>query len=200
MNIIPQFLRWLKHKVEGFAQKPYSTWILFALAFIESSLVPIAPDLLLIPLAVARPKRSLFYAFICVLGSTIGALLGYFIGFELYGRIGEPLVGFFGWGDLFNSALDKYHEHGWTVLLFAGFTPIPFQVFTLVAGFKQTVDLRTFVLATLAGRSLRFFLLGGILFVFGPSVKEYLDNNLERFTLIVGLLLAAWILVMRFVF
>ncbi len=174
--------------------------MLFGIAFVESSLAPIAPDLLLIPLSVVRPKRSLYFAFICVAGSTLGAVLGYFIGYIFYDQLGSAIVGFFGWEDAVNGALLQYQLHGWQVLLFAGFTPIPFQVFTIVAGFGQAIDLQTFMLATFTGRALRFMFVGGVLFVFGPGVKDYLDNHLAMFTAIATLLIVVWILIVKCIF
>lgn len=181
----------------GFAQKPHATLVLFLMAFVESSLFPIAPDFLFIPLSVMRPRRSLWYAAICVLGSTVGAIVGYYIGFGLFEILGQQILGFFGWTELFQAVLEKYRANAWSSLLLAGFTPIPFQVFALAAGFRQTIDIGTFALAVLAGRSLRFFFLGGLLFLFGGKVKELLDNHLGWVSVVVLVLFILWILSAR---
>ena len=110
------------------------------------------------------------------------------------------MLEFFGWTDLFQSVLDKYRANAWSALLLAGFTPIPFQVFALAAGFKQTINVGTFVLATLVGRSLRFFVLGGLLYVFGPKVKELLDKHLDRLTGAIVLLILVWVFVVKTLF
>lgn len=167
------------------------------MAFIESSLFPIAPDFLFIPLSVMRPRRSLWYATVCVLGSTLGAIAGYYIGFGLFETLGQQILGFFGWMELFQAVLDKYRANAWTALLLAGFTPIPFQVFALAAGFRQTIDIGTFALAAFAGRSLRFFLLGGLLFLFGGKIKKLLDTHLGWVSIAVLILIVLWILTGR---
>lgn len=190
----------LKAWVEGFARKPYATWALFATAFVESSFFPIPPDVLLIALAVARPKRSFWYAAICTAGSVAGSFLGYYIGYALFETVGQKILGFYGLTDTFQIVLDKYRENAWAAIFIAGFTPIPYKVFTIAAGFRETIDLTTLALASLVGRSSRFFLVGALLFFFGPKFKEYLDRNLERMTLalgilfILGLLTVKWLL------
>ena len=162
------------------------------MAFIESSLFPIAPDFLFIPLSVLHPRRALWYAAICIAGSTLGAIAGYYIGFGLFEILGEKILGVFGWTELFRVVQEKYVANVWSTLLLAGFTPIPFQVFALAAGFRQTIDIGTFVLATLAGRSLRFFFLGGLLFLFGGKIKELLEKHLGWVSIVVLILLLAW--------
>ncbi len=167
---------------------------MFLMAFVESSLFPIAPDFLFIPLSVTHPRRSLWYAAICVAGSTLGAIVGYYIGYGLFEILGEKILEVFGWTELFQAVLIKYRANAWSALLLAGFTPIPFQVFALAAGFKQTIDIGTFALATLAGRSLRFFLVGGLLVLFGAKVKVLLDTYLEWVAIAIFVLLVIWIL------
>lgn len=197
MNVVSQFLHRVKNWIESFAQKPYSTSALFVVAFIESSLFPIAPDFLLIPLCVARPKRALWYALIVALGSTVGAMLGYYIGFQLFDAVGMKTLALFGWSDAFHIVLEKYRANVWSALLLAGFLPIPFQVFTLAAGFNQAISFATFLVATFVGRAVRFFLVGGLLFLFGPKVKELLEKYLGRVTITVAVLIGAWLVVMK---
>ena len=198
MKKISEALHRLKEWVESFAQKPYATWALFAIAFAESSFFPIPPDVLLIALAVARPRRSLWFAFVCTLGSVTGAFLGYYIGYALFESIGTRIVTFYGMSHQFQVVLDKYRENAWLSIIIAGFTPIPYKVFTIAAGFKETIDLTTLALASLVGRASRFFLVGGLLFIFGPKMKEYLDKYLERLTLALGVLFILGILTIKF--
>jgi membrane protein YqaA with SNARE-associated domain len=192
LSLISQLLHRLKYWIEGFAQKPYSTYALFVVAFVESSLFPIAPDFLLIPLCVARPKRALWYALVVALGSTVGAMLGYYIGFQLFDAVGMKTLALFGWSDAFHAVLEKYQANARSALLVAGFLPIPFQVFTLAAGFNQAINFTTFLVATFVGRAVRFFLVGVLLFVFGPKVKELLDRYLVRMTIAVVVLIVVW--------
>jgi membrane protein YqaA with SNARE-associated domain len=195
---ISELLYRLKAWVESFAQKPYSLWALFVIAFVESSFFPIPPDVLLIALCVAAPRRSFMYAALCTLGSVSGAFLGYYIGYALFETIGSKIVTFYGFSDQFQLVLDKYRENAWGAIIIAGFTPIPYKVFTIAAGFKETIDLQTLALASFVGRAMRFFLVGGLLFLFGPKMKEYLDNHLEKLTLALGVLFVLGILIIKY--
>jgi len=185
----------LKNWIEGFARKPFAPSILFLLAFTESSIFPAPPDFLLVPLSIIRPRRSVFYAAICVAGSTCGAILGYYIGFGLFEIVGQEILDFFGWTDMFLGVLNKYGSNAWGTILLAGFTAIPFQVFALAAGFKQTVDIETFAFATLIGRSLRFFLVGILCMVFGEKAQVLLGKYPLRIAILLVVLWAVWFIV-----
>lgn len=197
MKKISEYLHRLKAWVESFAQKPYAMAALFLIAFIESSFFPIPPDVLLIALGILRPRRALLYAAVCTGGSVVGALFGYYIGYALFESIGQRIVDFYGLHDKFDMVLQLYRENAWTTIILAGFTPIPFKVFTIAAGFKETIALQTLFLASLVGRSARFFLVGGLLFLFGPRMKDYLDRHLERLTVILGVLFIVGILTIK---
>lgn len=173
---------------------------MFIIAFVESSFFPIPPDVLLIALGVARPKRAFWYALVCTLGSVAGAFLGYYIGYAFFETIGSRIVDFYGFHDKFQFVLDKYRENAWTTILVAGFTPIPYKVFTIAAGFNETIDLATLALASLVGRASRFMLVGALLYAFGPKMKEYLDKYLERLTLALGILFILGILTIKYIF
>lgn len=198
MNKLSALLYRLKAWVEGFAAKPYATWALFGIAFVESSFFPIPPDVLLIALAVALPRRSFWYAAVCTAGSVCGAFLGYYIGYAFFEGVGSRIVAFYGFTDQFHMVLGKYRENAWTAIIIAGFTPIPYKVFTIAAGFERTIDLTTLALASLVGRASRFFLVGGLLYVFGPKMKEYLDKYLERLTIALGVLFILGILTIKY--
>ncbi len=197
MKKISELLYRTKDWVESFARKPYALWALFFIAFVESSFFPIPPDVLLIALAVANPKQSFKFAAICTAGSVSGAFLGYYIGYAFFESIGSRIVDFYGFSDQFQFVLDKYRENAWFAIIFAGFTPIPYKVFTIAAGFNETIDLGTLAFASLVGRASRFFLVGGLLFVFGPRMKEYLDRYLGRLTLALGLLFILGIITVK---
>ncbi|MBX2990489.1 MAG: DedA family protein [Bacteroidetes bacterium] len=199
MKKISELLYKLKAWVEGFAAKPYATWALFIIAFVESSFFPIPPDVLLIALGVAQPKRAFWYALICTLGSVSGAFLGYYIGYAFFETIGSRIVDFYGFHDKFQSVLGYYRDNAWTAIIFAGFTPIPYKVFTIAAGFNQTIDLVTLALASLVGRASRFLAVGCALYFFGPKMKEYLDKYLERLTLALGILFILGILTVKYI-
>ena len=194
---ISAFLHRIKAWVEGFAQKPNALWALFIIAFVESSFFPIPPDVLLIALAVTNPKKSFLYAGICMLGSVCGAFLGYYIGYAFFETIGSGILEFYGVSEQFQSVLDRYRENAWLTIFVAGFTPIPYKVFTIAAGFRETIDLGTLALASFVGRGARFFLVGGLLYFFGPRMKEYLDKHLEKLTLALAILFIAGILLVK---
>lgn len=200
MKKIIELLYRLKAWVESFAAKPYATWALFGIAFTESSFFPIPPDVLLIALGVAQPRRAFWFALVCTVGSVSGAFLGYYIGYAFFETIGSHIVAFYGFTDQFQLVLDKYQENAWTAIIIAGFTPIPYKVFTIAAGFQETIDLTTLALASLVGRASRFFLVGGLLFAFGPTMKEYLDKYLERLTLALAVLFVLGILAVKYIF
>jgi membrane protein YqaA with SNARE-associated domain len=164
--------------LERFAARPYATAVLFIVAFIEGSIAPLPPDIPFIALSVARPKRSFLYGTICILGSTAGAVAGYFIGSFLYDSVGQNLVSFYSVQDQIAALLAQYRENAWLTLILAGFTSIPFCIFTIAAGFHQTLDLPTLFLACLVGRAIRFYLISAVLFVFGDSARRALERSL----------------------
>ncbi|MBL6972175.1 MAG: DedA family protein, partial [Desulfobacterales bacterium] len=162
-------LRRLYDWVLSWAETPYGTWALFLLAFCESSFFPIPPDILLIALAVAVPKRSLKYALICSAGSVLGGCFGYLIGWQFMASIGSPIVDFYGLGakvEYIGALYNKYDA--WAVGV-AGFTPIPYKVFTIAAGVFK-INFSVFVLTSLVSRSARFFIVGGLIYIFGSKI------------------------------
>lgn len=193
------WLHHLKEWIENFAQKPHALWALFWIAFIEASCFPMPPDVLFIALAIGTPKKAFKFAFICAIGSVIGAYLGYLIGYALFETIGKPILSFSGVLDQFQNILLKYEEHGMIVLCTAGFTPIPYNIFTIAAGFNQTIDLLTLTIGSLIGRLSRFFLVGGLLFFFGAPIKSFIDKYFDKlsFTLVVlfilGIIAVKWL-------
>ena len=177
----------LKSWLESFANKPHALVALFSFGFIEASFFPLSPDVLLVALGVTKPRRAVYYSLLVVAGSTAGAFLGYYIGYALYESIGSGIVQFLGVESKFQSLLTEYRLNAWIALLFAGFTSIPFMVFTIAAGCNATVEPLTLLLAALCGRLIRFVPLGGLLYLFGPRVKSYFDRYFGRTILILGL-------------
>jgi membrane protein YqaA with SNARE-associated domain len=185
-NILAAFvgrLRRLKAWVEGFAVRPTARWSLFGIAFVESSFFPIPPDVLLIAMGVSHPKKSFQYALICTAGSVAGAFLGYFIGYALFETVGRPILQFYGVLDQFEGVLRNYRDNGILALFIAGFTPIPFKLFTIAAGFDQTLSLATLAVGSIIGRSTRFFLVGALLYRYGAQIKTFLDRYFDRLSL-----------------
>jgi membrane protein YqaA with SNARE-associated domain len=197
---IVSWLRGLKEWVESFAQKPYALWALFAIGFVEASFFPIPPDVLLIALGVATPRKSFKYALVCTVGSICGAYLGYYIGYAFFELIGRPILTFYGVMNQFEGVLQKYNEHGLLALFLAGFTPIPYKVFTIAAGFNQTIDLWTLTVGSFIGRAGRFFLVGLLLYAFGSRIKLFLDRYFDKLSIaflvlfVLGFLAVKWLL------
>ncbi len=191
------WLRRLKDWVEAFAQKPGAGWALFLIAFAESSFFPIPPDVLLIALAIAIPNRSFAYALICSVGSVLGGMLGYFIGLELYETIGSRIISFYGLQEQYLTVKSLYENNAFSAIAIAGFTPIPYKVFTIAAGAFQ-VSFETLVLASSISRPARFFLVAGLFYYFGPRIKPYIDKYFEVLTLVFGVLLVAGFVLIKY--
>jgi len=189
------WIRGLYDWVVGLANRPNSGRALFGIAFAESSFFPLPPDLLLIPLGIGDPKKTLRFAGICTAGSLLGALLGYLLGQEFYELIGRKIVEFYGAGEQYERVQALYQEWDAVAVLVAGFTPIPFKLFTIAGGVFQ-INLATFLLATLVSRGARFFLLGGLIAWFGPAIGDFVDRyfNLLSIVFMILLLGGFWIL------
>ncbi len=191
-------LRRLYDWVLHWAATPYGSWALFLLAFSESSFFPIPPDVLLIALAVAIPRKSFKFAFISSIGSVLGGCFGYVIGWQFMQGIGEKIIAFYGLTDKMDYIGTLFRTYDAWAIGIAGFTPIPYKVFTIAAGMFQ-INFAVFVLASLVSRSARFFLIGGLIYLFGPRIQTFIEKNLNL--LVVGftvLLIGSFILLKRF--
>ena len=168
-------LRKLYDWVLHWAETPYGTWALFLLAFTESSFFPIPPDILLVALAVAIPRKSLKYALVCSVGSVLGGCFGYLIGWQFMAGIGEKIISFYGLSAKVDYIGSLYQQYDAWAIGIAGFTPIPYKVFTISAGMFN-INFPVFVFASLVSRSARFFLVGGLIFIFGPRIQVFIDK------------------------
>jgi membrane protein YqaA with SNARE-associated domain len=190
-------VRRLTSWLEGFAEKPHAAVALVSCAFIEASIFPTPPDVLLVALGVTRPRRSILYALLVVCGSSAGALLGYTLGNSVFDVIGNRVITAVGASGQFDALLHDYRTNALPVLVLAGFTSIPFMVFTIAAGFHSTVDPATLFLGALCGRMIRFLPIGVALFYLGPRVKYYLDRYLYRTIIIMSLAVILFLIVLR---
>lgn len=172
---------------------------LAGVSFIESSLFPIPPDVLLIPMVLAERAKWLRYAFVCTLASVAGALLGYLIGAILYETVGAPILRFYGQEDKFQEIAAWYNRWGGWGVFFAAITPFPYKVLTIFSG-ATGLNLTLFVLVSIVGRGLRFFLVAGLLYWFGPPIRTFIEKNLGLlFTLFMILLIGGFVAV-RYLF
>jgi len=181
-------LRRLYHWVLGWADRPGGPAALFGIAVVESSVFPIPPDALLIPLALGRPRRAWRFAALCTAGSILGAMIGYLMGSALYETVGRPIVDFYGLSGRYAAIGDAYRRNLVIALGTAGFTPIPFKVFTIAAGGFH-VPFVPFVLVTTVSRGMRFFLVAGLIRAFGDPIRDFIDRYLNLLTIVFAALL-----------
>lgn len=183
-------LRRLYDWVEHFAGTPYGSWALFLLAFAESSFFPVPPDVLLIALGVSIPLRAFRYALICSAGSVLGGVAGYIIGYRFMDVIGFSILNFYGLAEKYHKVAELYNRYNVWVVGIAGFTPIPYKVFTISAGaFK--INFPPFLLASVISRSARFFLVSGLIYIFGKEIKTFIERYFNILAVIFVLLLIA---------
>lgn len=181
-------LRRLYHWVLDWAHRPGGPAALFGIAAVESFIFPIPPDVLLIPLALGNPRRALRFAALCTVGSVLGAMLGYLIGVGLYESVGAPIMEMYGYADEYAAIGRAYRDNLVLALGTAGFTPIPFKVFTIAAGGFQ-VPFLPFVAVTAVSRGMRFFLVAGLIRVFGEPIRKFIERYFNLLTIAFAVLL-----------
>ena len=177
------------------AQTPYALWALGFVAFIESSVFAIPPDVLLIPMVLAAPHRAWLIAGICTITSVLGGGLGYYIGAELFDVVGQPLLDFYGKMDQFDAFKQRFNAYGHWAVLFAGITPFPYKVITITSG-ATGLPFAQFMIWSLIARALRFFIVAALLWKFGAPIKDFIEKRLGLvFTVFIVLLIGTFYLV-----
>ncbi len=177
------------------AESRHALWALFIIAFIESSFFPIPPDVLMIPMIIAMPTRAFYIAAVATVGSVLGGLFGYYIGFALFETIGQPIFDFYGKADYVEEFKQSYNEIGVWAVLAAGVTPFPFKVITIMSGATQ-LNLFAFVASAIVARALRFFIVAALLWKFGPPIRDFIEKRLGLvFTVFCVLLIGGFFLV-----
>ncbi len=157
-----------------------------AVAFAESSFFPIPPDLILVPMALARPRMAWTYATICTVGSVLGGILGYAIGALLYDTLGQWLISLYHYADKMDALRAAYAQWGWLVILVKGLTPIPYKLVTIMSGLLG-YNFALFVLLSAVTRGARFFIVAGLLNRFGDPIRGALERHFAA--ILVGFLL-----------
>ncbi len=192
-GLIKRLYQWVLH----WADTPHGLAALLIISFVESSFFPIPPDVLLITLCMGAPRKSFRFAFWCSVASVLGGMAGYGIGYAA-----EPLgrwiiIDVLGYSSAWEKVGVLYGQNAFLAILTAAFTPIPYKVFTIAAGvFHEQVSLGTLVAASAIGRTGRFFLVAGAIYLFGPPIKRVLEKYLELFTVIfMVLLIGAFVLI-----
>jgi membrane protein YqaA with SNARE-associated domain len=192
-------LRKLYDWVLHWADTPYGTWALFLLAFSESSFFPIPPDVLLIALAVAVPPKAFKYAAVSSAGSVLGGCFGYLIGWQFMATLGNGIVSFYGLSEKIAYIETLYRTYDAWAIGIAGFTPIPYKVFTISAGAFH-INFAVFFIASLVSRSARFFLVGGLIYIFGPRIQRFIDRYFNILAVAFTILLVAGFVVIKHFF
>lgn len=181
----------------GLAAHRRASWALGVVSFVESSVFPIPPDVLLIPMVLADRQRAWRYALICTITSVLGGLLGYAIGLFLFEQFGEPLLSLYGYSDKFDVFQEKYEEWGAWAVFIAGVTPFPYKVITILSG-VAALDPITFVVASVLARGVRFFLIAALLWKFGEPIREFIEKRLQLLTVVFCVLLVGGFVFARF--
>lgn len=180
------------------ADKPYALWLLGMVSFAESSFFPVPPDVMLIPMALAQPRKAWLFALVCTLTSVAGGVLGYAIGALLYDSIGGWIIQLYGYGNKMETFRESYAEWGALIILIKGFTPIPYKLVTISLGFAG-YNLPLFILLSLITRGARFFLLAYLFNRYGPQAREILEKRLGFWVtigaigLVLGFVVVYWI-------
>ena len=183
-------LRRMYDWVLSWADSRFGTVALAVHSWTESFIFPIPPDPLLMALTLARPRRGMFYALVCSIASVLGGLIGYGIGVFAWDAVGARIIEGLGYMDQFLVFQDNFQEYTFLAILAAGFTPLPYKVFTIAAG-SCSVDLATFALASAISRSARFFLVAGLIVWLGPAIKEKIDKYFNVLSVLFFVLLVA---------
>lgn len=188
-------LRRLYNRTMNLAAHRHAIPALAAVSFIESSVFPIPPDVVMIPMVLANRARAFRIALVCTIASVLGGLLGYAIGLFLFEEVGRPLLELYGYGPKFAEFQGTYNDWGAWAVFIAGVTPFPYKVITILSGVTR-LDLVVFFVASVAARGLRFFMVAALLWKFGEPIREFLEKYLGvLFVLFVVLLIGGFALI-----
>lgn len=190
-------LRRLYNWALALSAKPAAPFWLFAIAVAEASVFPLPPDALLVPMALAKPRRAYLYAAFATLGSVLGGAIGYFIGYQLFARLAQPILHFYHYGAAFAAFQHKFNQYGAAVILIKGLTPIPYKIVTIAAGAAK-FNFPEFMLLSLVTRGARFFLEAVLLRYFGEPARNFIEHRLGLVTGLFAALIIAGFLLLKF--
>ncbi|HKL70525.1 YqaA family protein [Salibaculum sp.] len=159
------------------ADHPRALWVLAVVAFVESSVFPIPPDVLMIPMILAAPRRAWLIAAVCLVFSVLGGMLGYAIGAFAYDSIGQPILEALGKGDSMEAFNQRFNDVGFWAVLVAGLTPFPYKVITIMSGWTA-MPVGTFIVTSIIARGLRFFIVAALLWQFGAPIRDFIERRL----------------------
>lgn len=194
MNIFRKLYRWTLNK----SSHKSAPWFLSIISFAESSIFPIPPDIILIPMVLANKLKAFLYAFICTISSVLGGLFGYLIGLVLFNSIGLVLVEFYHLEVSLEKFKELYNIYGTWIVIIAGFTPFPFKVITIASGLFE-LNILIFLFCSLISRGARFYIVAGLLYLFGENIKKFIDTYFNILTVLFFVLLVGSILIVRII-
>ena len=181
------------------AYKPFAAWIMGIVSFLESSIFPVPPDVMLLPMSLARPDRAYSYAFLCTWTSVAGGVLGYAIGAILYDSVGQWLIGLYGYGDKVEAFREAYAQYGMWIILLKGLTPIPYKIVTITSGFAG-YDIWLFILFSIITRAGRFYLLAFLLHRYGARARKIIEERLGFWATLGAIVLVGGIIAALYLF
>ena len=179
------------------AAGPNAMTALAIVSFVESSFFPIPPDVLIIPMVLAAPRKAWWIATICTVSSVLGGFLGYAIGYFLFDSIGRPVLEFYGAMDKYAALKATFDEWGAWIIIIKGMTPIPYKLVTIASGVAQ-FDLAQFAVASVISRAMRFFLLAALLWQFGEPIRRFIEERLTLVTTGFAVVLVGGFFILRF--
>lgn len=179
------------------AAHPRAIWVLAAISFAESSVFPIPPDVLLLPMILANRNKAWLYAGVCTVASVAGGYFGYLVGMFLFEQVGHPVLTFYGKAAAFDSFSAYYNEWGGWIVAAGGVTPLPYKVITIASG-ATALDPLIFGVASVLSRGFRFFLEAVLLYYIGPPIREFVEKRLALMATLAFVLLFGGFLAVRF--
>lgn len=179
------------------AHHPRALWVLAFVAFVESSVFPIPPDILMIPMILARPRRAFLIAGVCTVASVAGGALGYAIGHFFYDTVGQPILAALGKDEAMAAFNERFNGVGFWAVLGAGLTPFPYKVITIMSGWTG-LDFATFMITSVVARGLRFFIVAALLWQFGAPIRVFIERHLGLVFTAVLVLLVGGFAILRY--
>ncbi|WP_127144187.1 YqaA family protein [Pelagibacterium montanilacus] len=191
-------LRRLYDWAMNIARGRHARWGLAGVSFAESSFFPIPPDVMLIPMVVADRRSAWVNALICTIASVLGGLFGYLIGAALFEPLARPILEFYHYGDAFDQLQVWFDEYGLLIVFVAGFTPVPYKVFTIASGVAG-MFLPVFIIGSIISRGARFFIVAGLLYLYGEPIRVFIEKRLGLMTALFTVLLIGGFVAIRYI-
>ena len=188
--MMTKLLKHLYDRTMRIAAHKHASWWLAGISFVESSVFPIPPDVVLMPMCLANRNKAFRYALICTIGSVLGGIFAYFIGYFLFESVGKVILNFYDLMEQFTSFQEKYNVWGGWIVFGGGFTPIPYKIITIASGVAN-MNIFVFCVASIVGRALRFYLIAALLWRYGMPIQTFIEKYLGSltilfFTLLIG--------------